>query len=442
MGKRKPSTLLLAGLILGALASCSKEPDTRKMEEQNKALVQRIHTEVSKGNLEIFDDVLSPDYIRHRQAMPPEFQELRGTEEFKAFVADFVRAVPDCKDEIEFILADSNMVAYVTTTRGTQTGPMGDLPASDKELALMNIVIQRIEDGKIAETWMSWDNVAMLAQLGFFPPQFPESIPGDTVMEYTRLYSDEQGESHFEARGIRFESVDFAPPAPPLDISAFGLAEECFLLRGKPGWQGDWHPAPFRQLHFYLSGEVEVETSDGKIGRTSAGGVALVEDTSGKGHRSRVVSSSDVLIAAVKLADSTGLSSTDADIKAIREFLESSGEAVNTGDVEAEVNRFTEDGIYMWPDAPSIQGHGALRAWFETRCSKVDVSLKGTSEELEVFGDRALERGSYIANIQPKTSDKVETVRGKYLNILKRQPDGSWKISHRIRNRDHPVGRM
>lgn len=140
------------------------------MEEQNKALVQRIHSEISKGNLKIFDEVLSPDYIRHCQAMPPELQEIHGTEIFKAFVADFVNSVSNCKDEIEFIIADSNMVAYVTTTTGRQTGPMGDLPPSGKEFMLKNIVIQRIEDGKIAETWISWDNVAMLTQLGFFPP--------------------------------------------------------------------------------------------------------------------------------------------------------------------------------------------------------------------------------------------------------------------------------
>jgi predicted ester cyclase len=47
---------------------------------------------------------------------------------------------------------------------------MGDLPASGKEFMLKNIVIQRIEDGKVAETWISWDNVAMLRQLGYFPP--------------------------------------------------------------------------------------------------------------------------------------------------------------------------------------------------------------------------------------------------------------------------------
>lgn len=160
--------ILLSGLLV--VVGCSSQQSIFELERQNIALVERIHAEVSKGNLGIMDEVLSPDYVRHCQAMPPEFQEIRGTEVFKSFLNDFVGAVPDCKDEIEFIIADSNMVAYVTTTSGTQTGPMGELPASGMQFELKNIVIQRIENGKIAETWISWDNVALLSQLGFFPP--------------------------------------------------------------------------------------------------------------------------------------------------------------------------------------------------------------------------------------------------------------------------------
>jgi quercetin dioxygenase-like cupin family protein len=124
-------------------------------------------------------------------------------------------------------------------------------------------------------------------------------------MRYVRLYSDEQGESHVEDMEVEFQTVDFAPPAPPLDISQFGFAQQCSLLRAKPGWEGDWHPAPFRQLHFYLSGVIEAETSDGEVRRIGTGGVALVEDTSGKGHRSRVVGSADVIIAVVQLPEAT-----------------------------------------------------------------------------------------------------------------------------------------
>ena len=164
--------IVLTGLSI--ISGCSQDTIVRELEEQNKALIRRIHSEVSNGNLEIFDEVLSPDYVRHCQSMPPELQEIHGTELFKGFVSGFVNAVSDCKDEIEFIIADSNMVAYVTTTTGVQTGPMGDLPPSGKEFMLKNIVIQRIENGKVAETWISWDNVAMLTQLGFFPPPAPD----------------------------------------------------------------------------------------------------------------------------------------------------------------------------------------------------------------------------------------------------------------------------
>jgi len=161
------ATLALAVIFL---TGCAQDSAVREMEQQNKALVQRIHSEVSKGNLGIFDEVLSPDYVRHCQAMPPEFQELHGTNQFKAFLADFATAVPDCSDSVLFVIAEGDMVAYVTKMTGTQTGPMGNLPPSGKEFTLTNIVIHRVKNGKVAETWVSWDNVAMLTQLGFFPP--------------------------------------------------------------------------------------------------------------------------------------------------------------------------------------------------------------------------------------------------------------------------------
>ena len=167
---RQALQVVILALLLIVLVSCGQNSAVKDLEEQNKTLIRRIHAEVSNGNMAIFDEVLSPDYVRHCQSMPPELQEIRGTEVFKTFVADFVHAVSNCNDEIEFIIADSNMVAYVTTTTGVQTGPMGDLPPSGKEFMLKNIVIQRIENGKVAETWISWDNVAMLTQLGFFPP--------------------------------------------------------------------------------------------------------------------------------------------------------------------------------------------------------------------------------------------------------------------------------
>ena len=121
-------------------------------------------------------------------------------------------------------------------------------------------------------------------------------------MKHIHLYTGEDGESHFADVELEFQTIDFAPPAPPLDISTFGEVENCSILRAAPGWESDWHPAPFRQLHFYLSGEVEAEVSEGEKRCIQAGELALIEDTTGKGHKSRVVGDADVVIAVVRLA--------------------------------------------------------------------------------------------------------------------------------------------
>ena len=150
----------------GCCQTCSVED----IEQQNMAVVRAAHAALASGNLEGFKALIAPDYVRHCQAMPPEFQELHGTGEFFNFIEEYMVAVPEYEDTIGPMIAQGDMVAYVSTLKGVQTGPMGDLPPSGREFTLVNIIIQRLEDGKVAETWVSWDNVAFLSQLGHFPP--------------------------------------------------------------------------------------------------------------------------------------------------------------------------------------------------------------------------------------------------------------------------------
>jgi predicted ester cyclase len=149
---------------------CSCDVSQQEIEEQNMAIVRQTHAALANGDLEAFKAALAPNYVRHCQAMPPELQEIRGTEPFLAFIEEFVSGVGVYQDTIGPMIAQGDMVAYVSTMTGTQTGPIGDLPASGKTFTVVNIIIQRLEGGKVAETWVSWDNVAMLSQLGFFAP--------------------------------------------------------------------------------------------------------------------------------------------------------------------------------------------------------------------------------------------------------------------------------
>ena len=122
-------------------------------------------------------------------------------------------------------------------------------------------------------------------------------------MKLFRVFSDQHGESHFEEMDLEMTPVEFAPPAPPIDLSEFRDATRVAIMRAAPGWRADWHPAPKRQLMFYLAGQVEAETSDGERRIMGPGSIVLVEDTSGKGHRSRVVGSEEVVIGVVQLEE-------------------------------------------------------------------------------------------------------------------------------------------
>ena len=123
------------------------------------------------------------------------------------------------------------------------------------------------------------------------------------TVRYVRVYADEAGESHIEDVEVELVPRDFAPPAPPLHLSPVVPATGFAFVRFPAGWYGDWHPTPRRQIFFYLAGELEGETSDGERRRFGPGSVTLVEDTTGKGHRTRVVGEGDALLAVVQLPD-------------------------------------------------------------------------------------------------------------------------------------------
>ncbi len=161
----------LLGSVL--LAGCSVDPSSRETEERNMEVVRGAHAALARGDFESFKAAIGTGYVRHCQAMPPGLQELPGTEEFFAFLQEFVAAVPEYEDTLSQMMADGDRVAYVSTMRGVQSRPMGGLPATGNEFTLVNIIIQRLEGGKIVETWVSWDNVAFLTQLGLMPPVAP-----------------------------------------------------------------------------------------------------------------------------------------------------------------------------------------------------------------------------------------------------------------------------
>jgi hypothetical protein len=123
------------------------------------------------------------------------------------------------------------------------------------------------------------------------------------LMRYVRLYAGPDGESHFEDVDVAFKAMDFAPPAPPLHVSDFVPATRLGFMAPASGWEGDWHPAPRRVFFVYLGGGAGIQASDGEIRHLRTGDALLVEDTTGKGHRSWTETDEETLNVVVHLPD-------------------------------------------------------------------------------------------------------------------------------------------
>ncbi len=114
---------------------------------------------------------MTEDYIRHCEAMPPDMREIHGIEPMKQFLAATFAAFPDWREEIVDMVAEGDKVALMTIGTGTMNGPFGPFEPTNKKASVTNFMIMRFEDGKIAETWITWDNLYFMEQAGLLPPE-------------------------------------------------------------------------------------------------------------------------------------------------------------------------------------------------------------------------------------------------------------------------------
>ncbi|NIZ60105.1 hypothetical protein DL239_03835 [Sedimentitalea sp. CY04] len=112
-------------------------------------------------------------------------------------------------------------------------------------------------------------------------------MPGP--IKITRLFADSTGESHFEDIEIDMASVQYAPPAPAVDMSEPTATSQMYWFRFPKDWEDAAHPSPRRQIFVVLEGAVEGWTSKGETRVFKPGDRLLMEDTTGKGHGARPI---------------------------------------------------------------------------------------------------------------------------------------------------------
>ncbi|MEO5601608.1 MAG: ester cyclase [Cyclobacteriaceae bacterium] len=127
-------------VIVIALQSCDQ---TLQKETKNKAsLINANHELLNNGNLDFADEAFTADYSG------------RGPALIKEFVSDIRTAFPDLNVKVDPIIAEGDMVAWLRTSTGTQTGDYMGYKPTAKKITWKEMVFTRYtSDGKVAEEW-------------------------------------------------------------------------------------------------------------------------------------------------------------------------------------------------------------------------------------------------------------------------------------------------
>lgn len=126
-----------------------------------------------------------------------------------------------------------------------------------------------------------------------------------------------------------------------------------------------------------------------------------------------------------------------AAIDSTRNAYASAWRAANADEI---ARLYADDALVLYPNQPGVSGRAAIHAYFTaffTEFTQAEFEL--TSAEMEVAGSWAFDRGTYRWKGVPRAGGDPIEDQGKYLVILQRQTDGSWKVFRDMDNSDKPL---
>ena len=121
-------------------------------------------------------------------------------------------------------------------------------------------------------------------------------------------------------------------------------------------------------------------------------------------------------------------------VAAVNEIWNQYASSLNSGDVDRWISLWTEDGVQMPPGSPPVVGKEQIRTEMKATLDRFAFDFTVLTEEVRATGDWAFSRGLYKATLRPREGGTAILVDGKYMSILQRQADGSWRIHRDIFN--------
>jgi len=135
--------------------------------EANVTLARRFFEDMGNGrNPAVASQIVAATHRHHDVSSPPVAD---GPDGVAGSLAVYYTAFPDARWEIHEIAATGDTVMTRWTGSGTHKAPLGPIPPTGKFVKVTGLAFQRVRDGKITETWVSWDALGLMQQLGVVP---------------------------------------------------------------------------------------------------------------------------------------------------------------------------------------------------------------------------------------------------------------------------------
>lgn len=104
-------------------------------------------------------------------------------------------------------------------------------------------------------------------------------------------------------------------------------------------------------------------------------------------------------------------------------------------DLDAKMSLFTDDIVFLVAGQAPVTGLDEVRSWHARVWEGTKYQCSGSVDEVAVSGDWGFARGAYSGSFTD-SSGTTEKSTGKFINIVRRNADGDWKIARVIWNVD------
>ena len=129
----------------------------------------------------------------------------------------------------------------------------------------------------------------------------------------------------------------------------------------------------------------------------------------------------------------------EVNIEAIKAWYEQKTAALKAGDLACWTSLFSEDVVFMPPNAPILDGKEAIQQWGQPFMEQFNMDEVISFDEIEVSGNWAFGRTTYTFKAMPKAGGEEIVENGKFIHIFKRLADGSWICTHCMWSSNDPL---